>query len=418
MLDLEEKVGALIRAIDSCHDAIARQRWEELDRDNFVFELERSTKKIKEIYLELEETNKGLRLLLEKNVPDLEDAIKEISQGLELLEKNLSLEKAKKLRDQRIHESDKSEVPELYSSLQQKAMGLALKARYTAEKAKGFLDSRKMPFVKKGSTAKALIEILQKKEEELFHVKQDMMELKRKSFFGAKQAEGPADLEKDLQEKDKALDRAVSGAGAALKSHYAQLNYVEGSYAQLKQKITEIEELYKGHSEKSSELIKELKKERDYARTSALEVEQEALRTKSHYNTELLSLEEKKQELEEKMRGKYEKELGELKRAVEEKTLMIRHMNKLLSEQENKISALKAGFSAEGTQGGAKSGDQTKALVAQNPKNLPLDLEELPFEKNEPADKPELEDFTGPFVRDPKWVKNLEKKPQVPKQNI
>jgi hypothetical protein len=77
------------------------------------------------------------------------------------------MEKTKNLRIELINETEEIDVPELYRELQRKILELCLKARYETEKINKFLIGRRMPFVKKGDTAKNLIELLSRREEEL-----------------------------------------------------------------------------------------------------------------------------------------------------------------------------------------------------------------------------------------------------------
>jgi chromosome segregation ATPase len=339
---LEERVDTCITIINSLHDAVARTNWATLNRQGFVFELQQNTKRIKDIYLEFTEINRDLKLLLEKNTPELDTLLSEIAREITILDSNISMEQKKKLRSELVNEKEILEVPELYSSLQQKILSLSLKMRYNADKVKNFLLAKKTPFIKRGSTAKNLLEALQQKEDELNELKKQNVELKRKTFFGTTAEEkSVAEIEVELNEMDKKLDESVSETKKSLKTHLAQINYVEGSFIHLKNRVDEIEGQHSAFTRKAIELIKELKKERDFAKTLTLEVEHETITKRSEYTKQLLELEEKKQAIEEKYKERYEKEAMQIKKQLEEKTLALKHANKLVDQLEEEIQKLK-----------------------------------------------------------------------------
>jgi len=339
---LEEKVDLCISNINSLHDAVARTNWAQLNRQGFVFELQQSTKKIKDIYLQMGEINRELKLLLEKNTPELDSVLSEVARELTVLDANISMEQKKKLRSELVNEKESLEVPDLYSSLQQKLLSLALKMRYNADKARNFLLARKTPFVKKGSTAKNLLEALQSREEELNELKQKNIELKRKTFFGTTSADKSiSEIEVELNEMDKRLDDTVNETKKSLKTHFAQINYVEGSFVQLKTRVEEIDGIHSAFTKKSIELIRELKKERDFAKNLALEIEHETMRSRSEYTKQVLEIEDKKAAIEERVKEKYGAELNSLKKHIEEKNVALKHAQKLIEQLEDEIKSKK-----------------------------------------------------------------------------
>jgi len=341
MIQLEEMVELLIKDIEDLHNFASRQKWTMLTRTTFPIELEQSVAKLKGIQNGFLDLQKEMKMLLEKGTPDFSEFMTELTKELKVLEANVSLEKNKKFREEVVNETERTEVPELYSSMQHKIIEIDLRARYNAEKARIFAAARKVPFVKTGTTAKNLIGLLQKKDEELHDEKKKNLEMKRKQFFGAQEEKVLADTERELHETDKALNKAVGETGIALKTHLAQINYVEGSFAHLKQKVSQIEGMHETFTKKSLDLIRELKKERDYARMLALEIEQETLRTRSEYMKQMLGIEEKKREAEENAARKYEGRTKELVKDLEEKSAMIKNLNKLVEEQEKEIKRLR-----------------------------------------------------------------------------
>jgi hypothetical protein len=341
LVSLEEKVETCINEINTLHSAVSRTNWAEINRQGFVFELEQNTARVKNIYSAFEEINREIKMLLEKNSPDYNTFLSEIAREITVLEANVSMEKKKKLKQELVNETEPIEVPELYSSLQQKILTISLKMRYNIDKARTFLIARRTPFVQKGSTAKGLLEALQQKEDELNELKQKNVELKRKTYFGNINEKTIAETEIELNELDKKLSTAVEETKKSMKTHFAQISYVEGSFTQLKKEIEEIENNHAVFAQKSVELIKELKKERDYARTLALEIEQETIHKRSEYTKELVSFEEKKNSIEERMKNRYEKEFSEMKKHLEEKTLALKNAQKIIEQLEEEKKSKK-----------------------------------------------------------------------------
>jgi len=337
-------VEGAIKSVEELHDSLSRISWAELNRNGFVTELEKSVSKLRAIQFEMEQIDKELSLLLEKNAPSFSQFLVDFKKEYAVLYANVSLEKAKRIREDVIvfNETEIREVPELYSSLQQKIMALILKARYNLEKARTFLVARNVPFVKKGAPAKDLLDLLQRKDDELSEEKKKTLELRRKAFFGMGTEKNIAETEKELNDIDKNLNTSVAEASASLKTHLAQINYVEGSFAHLKEKVQKIEAMHGTFTKKSSELIKELKKERDYAKTLALQVEEDTLRLRSEYTNKIIQLEEKKAAAEEKAHSKYESQIRELTNELESKGKSLRNAQKEIEELEKEIKRHKS----------------------------------------------------------------------------
>jgi len=342
MSGLEDKVAQLTLDINALHDAVVKVNWSELNRSGFVAELSQSASKLRSIYASFEEVDNELKFALEKNSPSISEFLVAFRKDMSVIEQNLSLENSKKVRDEIVNETEKVEVPELYVSLQQKILELDLRARYSIDRVSAFLASSKMPFVRKGTTARNLVDLLAKKEDEITSLRSKHLELKRKTFFGHAQEESIADIEKELHEMDKRLNTAVLETSNALKTHLAQINYVEGSFNHLKTRLNAIESVYDAYTKKTMNLVKELKKERDYARTIAIEVEKETIDLRSEYTTQLLSLEQKKQEVEEKVKGLFEKRIKQMEKDLEEKSLALKNLNRIVEDQEKEIKRIKS----------------------------------------------------------------------------
>ncbi|MFA5763274.1 MAG: hypothetical protein WC915_00505 [archaeon] len=338
---LDENVIRATKQIEELHNLTARTNWAKLNHDGFVFELERTTQKLVELYELLTDINKETLLLLEKNTPDIGEFLEILRKDLIILQSNIKMEKTKTFRIELVNATENANVPDLYASLQQKILELGMKARYEIEKINRFLIGRKTPFIKKGDTAKGLLEILGKREEELADRRKRNIELKRKSFFRSEE-KTIAEVEEELHSKDKFLDAAVKDARKSLATHLAQINYVEGSFLDLEKKVRLVEEIHTNFANKTLELIKELKKERDYARKMALEIEDETIKVRNEHTNQIMSLEEKKTEIKELVEKRFKREIDRLRREIEDKHIALTNMQKLIENQEKEIKILKS----------------------------------------------------------------------------
>jgi hypothetical protein len=337
---LEENVKLTIQKIDSLHDSINLKNWGELKREGFVFELENSTKKLKEIFDLMKQTNKETMMLLEKNTPKIDEFLEVLEKNIIILESNIKMERTKRIRVELINETEQVDVPELYRALQQNVLDLCLKSRYEIEKLNKFLIARKTPFIKKGNTAKALLEILQKREEEIDTIKKKNLELKRNSFFKADEVT-IIELEEELNNKEKQLEMNVKETRNALKTHLAQINYVEGSFSNLEKKISLIENNHENFVKKTMDLVRGLKKERDYARKIVLELEEETIKIRQDQTQQIMTMNEQRDSLKENIRNKYINEIKKLKKENENKQSGLDNLQRLVEMQENEIRRLK-----------------------------------------------------------------------------
>ena len=312
MRSLDEKVEAIVSEVNSLYDTVSKGNWRELNKTGFIFELERSTKQLKEIFQDFSDVDRELGTMLEKNTPELSDFLSLFGKDLTVLEANLKMEKKAKWRESIINENESFVVPELYVSMQEKILGLLLKSRYSAERLSTFTNAKRIHVVKKGSTAKNLLELLDKREKEIDELKSKQNEMRRRSFLGFIEERNIAEIEREVNEVDKELATELAELKNALKIHLSQMEYLEGSFSQLKSKIENVEEMQYNFSKKTLDLIKEMKKERDYAKKVAIDIEQETLKIRGDYTRQLLGIEEKKQEIREKTREQFQKELKQL----------------------------------------------------------------------------------------------------------
>ena len=319
----EEKVLHISSKVDTIQGKTKRKHWQELRKQEFVKELEEVSDDLKELSEDFGEMQQSLSLLVESNSPDLNGFLRKFQKNLEVIKSNVELEK-KTFGKEKIYDSDRVEVPELYSSLQNRAMAMLLDAQYATEALKNFYKIRSIHPTKKGATAKNLLENLQQKESEIRDLREKAHDLKRKSLIGLAEESSTAEIEKELITSDKILNANLIQAKNALKLEVESLGRVESSFAEMSTRLMQLEEQYGKFSKNALELIKDLKQERDFARKIALEVESETLKLRAEYMDKLIQLEEKKEDARDKARKDGDERVEAVKAQLEEKERLIR----------------------------------------------------------------------------------------------
>ena len=337
---MERQIEKLVDRIESVHGAVGEGSWRAMGRKAFINTLERTVPKLEEMRLLLDDINyrmEGTYI----GAPDLKPLMDEFDGTIAVLEQNLALEKGRsETSSEEINIHEKMDVPELYSSLEQKILTLLLRCRYFAERANVVVGSAKPAALQGKSTAKNLMELLRSKEEEIQNLKQSYSELRKKSYFGALEQESAADMEQDLNSLARKLEVHSDQLGREYAGHQRTIDSAHHSYAELKSRIDMIEEILEQYMARSAELITSLKKERDYAKKIVLGIEDETLRLRSSYTKQLLGLEEAKLKAKEEESGKYGKIISELKKESDKNAEMAGSFREMVERRERKITKL------------------------------------------------------------------------------
>jgi hypothetical protein len=300
------------------NDFVSSTNWGNLDRIVFVNNLENTILKLEEIHkilLKIKEKTEKQPL---QNAPDCSELANDFEKTIAVLKRNLELEQGKNSRAKEINILHKDTNPELYASLQHKVLSLILKTMHLNERLSIF--SRKqfsLPLPEK-STGKQVMELLEKKEEELQDLREKYSLIRRKSHMGLIEENTSIDLETDIS----ALEKTIAANNSVFEQHISnaarQVEQMQSSFLAAKQRFSDVKEILDRYSSKNTELLKILKKERDYAKKIVLDVENETMQLRNNYTRELLNLQEAKlaakKEAEEKSRKKIvslQKELAE-----------------------------------------------------------------------------------------------------------
>jgi len=330
----EKLVAEIGEKINSLQTGISRQPWRNASRTVFVNALDKSVEQLDELHKLFSETVEELEKDPKEGKPDLKPFLKETEKLLDVLEKNLRFEKQKKkAKAKTVNVLEKEETPELYADLEQRILGLLLKARYSLERMTIFLQKQGLTPLTEKSSAKQVMTILERKEDELQDLREKYEDIRKKSYLGYLEEETVADLEQEMNDLGKKMALTADELGKSIAFHKSQIEYIENSYAELKQKLDNLEEIFFAYSEKAEELIKDLKKERDYAKKVVLDVEHETLQLRNTYTRELLSLQENRLASKKEAEKHFLAELKKLRSQLEEQTDLVKHFRKIAEDK-------------------------------------------------------------------------------------
>jgi hypothetical protein len=319
--------------IDELQKGISGQPWRNASRIVFATALEKSVsglEELRQLFAEaVEEMNKDPK----EGKPELKPFLKELEKLLEVLEKNQQFERQKKAKGSVVNELEKEETPELYADLEQRILGLLLKARYSLERMTIFMRRQGLRPLTEKSSASQVMRVLERKEDELQELREKYEDVRKKSYLGYLEEESIADQEQELGELSRSMALGAEELEKTISFHKSQVEYIENSYAELKQKVSSLEENFLAYTEKSEELIKNLKKERDYAKKIVLDVEHETLQLRNTYTRELLSLEETKLAAKKEAEKKFETENRRLRNELSEQADLLKHFRKIAEDR-------------------------------------------------------------------------------------
>jgi len=330
---LDSAVVEIGGRIDELQQSISRQPWRNASRPVFVNSLEKSLDDLQQLYKVFYETFEEIKGNPKEGRPDLLPFLREMEKTIDVLEKNYKFEKQKKARAITVNVLEKEETPALYADLEQKILGMLLKARYSLERMSIFLRKEGLSPLTEKSTAKQVMQILERKEDELQSLREKYEDARKKTYLGYLEEETVADMEHDLTELGRRMALSADDLGKSLGYYKSQIEYIESNFAELKQKLDSLQEAFSAYGEKTSELIRDLKKERDYAKKIVLDVEHETLKLRNTYSKELLGLQESKLAAKQEAEKHFEAELRKLQKQLAEQGDLLGHFRKIAEDK-------------------------------------------------------------------------------------
>lgn len=268
---------------------------------------------------------------------NIQEAETHLKKSTEVLERNISFEKDKTNR--RVDLAEKITTP---------ALGAELEARMHRQwLALHRLHEQFHLALRKGmdpntSTSKRvegdLFSLVRTKDAELQKMTQERDTLKREKYFGANEKYSLTEMENDLQEMLQQFAIEKHGVFDHLTEGKKKLDEYGVHHLHLESKTKKLEHLVTELTKKHVNILSLLKKERDYARKLAIDLESETASLRALYSKELLTLEDKKHAMKQEIEEKHAHQIATLERKTREQESIIREMEVLVREKERQIA--------------------------------------------------------------------------------
>ena len=347
-----EALSRLMERVSYLQARLRDSNWAELSRLGFLKEAPECLDRLTGIRKNLEELHHYAR---ENKELDFAQSLHDFKKIENLLEKNIDFEEKKQGNLKEVHLQLKEENPETFASLQQSILSLLLRARFLLERTQLYFE-RAAPstaIAKDAGERKELVELLEEKENELQALREKYDRVRKQTFLGFQHEENAAELEHELEKLRVKLERERKKFEGTLSEFRSRISALQAEFLELNDQIEGIESIYSDFSDKSSELVMLLKKERDFAKKTLLDIENEALQLRAKYSRELLKLEEKKAEAKEEAFAESKRLIQKLQDELEDKEEMLKHFRELAKrkdresrELEEKLAYLNAAMRA------------------------------------------------------------------------
>ncbi|MFA4907213.1 MAG: hypothetical protein WC602_03010 [archaeon] len=315
-----------MKRTNSVHSDVSTASWHELSRTVFSSTLERTITGL----LGLRETISEIIREMEKEALNeshgSKELIAEYDSVIKLLKRNLALETGKQKVKGRNYErmlNDKSEAPELYASLEQKVLGLILKTGFFLQRVQVQLNSMGMPA--QGKADSGLATLVNARENEISELKKKYEELKAKTYYARVGEKSSADMEQVVSEIARKIEAEARALSLALKAQEKKFGELEKCQSETANSAKALGELALNYADKSSDLATEFKKERDFAKKMVLEIENETMQLRHAYSTELVKMQETRNELRRELLQEFSSRTSKLEKELEEKSEMLTH---------------------------------------------------------------------------------------------
>lgn len=333
-----------ILLLDQLHEELAKFKalpfvpWEQANRAQLVERLKQwqdHTKQSKELLslLQLEQMKhpelKGI---------NLREAETFILKTDEVLSRNLSFEKDKTNR--KIDLTEKVTTPALGAELEARMHRQWLAIHRAHEQlAIAVRKSFGNETTSKGMEGE-LFNLVRTKEDEIQNLKHERDTLKREKYFSPTEKYSLTEMENDLQELLQRFAIEKHGLYDHLEQGKKKLDEYSTHHMHLDHKAKKMEQMVHELQKKHIGISTVLKKERDFARKLAMDLESETATTRALYSKELLALDEKKHAIKQEIEEKHQQKISLLEKKVREQDGIIRELDAIAREKERHVARL------------------------------------------------------------------------------
>ncbi len=341
MADLREICDKIEEETADLRGKATAKPWADFTRRAFIYNLVNIVPGMDELHTLFVEAEKEISRSGEAEKLGIEEHVAELEKHIQILKRNKAMEESRmeKLRHHSSEIADTVAVPELYSDLEQKTLASLLRSNYLIERIR-IHDRKKDPITLAKAGQRNVLDLLQKREEELSDLKKKYEETRKNSFLGMAERDSSIEIERELNE----LSRKLDSRTALMKRNFELLRETTEKYnnqvVELEGRINGVEELGAQLTGKTFELITMLKKERDYVKKVLIEIEQDTIQLRNTYSKELINLQEEKIGIRNSTEERYEKQLKELRHNLREKTELLNSFREMAHNKERKIGQM------------------------------------------------------------------------------
>jgi len=326
--------------MNALHLRLRDRNWAEFSQYSFANELEECIHSLRDISKRLSELDKKLGKPLREEL-NFAPLLKDFEKLDGFLKRNLQMERKKESRIREVHFREQAEKPELYAALQQKALSILVRTRFQLERTAIALKRERVEEkLEEGSAEKNLMKLLASKESELQDLREKFNEMKKKTFMGVIRDEVAADLEKDLLDLGRKMDSDKKEIEALWDHYRGKFQGLQQEFMDLRERLHLMSGTYEEYVDKVGELNALLKKERDYAKKTVLDMENDLLKMRNKYSLEMMGLEESKAAARKKAEEKLGKHARKLEKDLESRDKIIEHLKEMLKQREKEIESI------------------------------------------------------------------------------
>lgn len=312
--------------------------WEQANRAQLVERLKQwqsHTRQSKELLtlLQLEQ----LKHPEMKNI-NLREAETYLTKTDEVLSRNLSFEKDKTNR--KIDLTEKVTTPALGAELEARMHRQWLSLHRAHEQLAMALRNIMGNNVNAKAIEGELFNLVRTKEDEIQNLKQERDTLKREKYFSPTEKYSLTEMENDLQELLQRFAIEKHGLYDHLNEGKKKLDEYAAHHMHLDNKAKKMEQMVHELQKKHISITTVLKKERDFARKLAMDLESESAAIRAMYSKELLTLDEKKHVLKQEIEEKHRQKISMLEKKVSQQEQIIQELEAIAREKEREVARL------------------------------------------------------------------------------
>ncbi|PIN85649.1 MAG: hypothetical protein COV47_01005 [Candidatus Diapherotrites archaeon CG11_big_fil_rev_8_21_14_0_20_37_9] len=342
MPELRQVCDKIEILITKARDETGGKKWADLSRKGFIYTMAGTIPLLEDIYTHFQMARTEVEKDADSSKPDISAHLKDLNKLITLLKRNRELEEGRVSKAQANGLgtlADSITVPDLYADLEQQTISILLKSTYLVERITIF-ERKKEPIMKTKAAQRNVLELLEKREQEIADLRKKYEETRKNSYLGMVEKDTSADIEHRLNEISRKLETGTQLSKISFAAAKKAFIEMQKNMGETEKTLEENEELEAQALGKTFELITMLKKERDYVKKILIETEHDTIQLRSAYSKELLNLQEEKMSMKNQLEEKYETEFKAMRKDLSDKNELLMHLKDTIISKEKKIFEL------------------------------------------------------------------------------